>query len=102
MNVKDFVTIGGNLSVSVKLDELRQWHDELVASSGEKKPNEKTSVQEELLTRKEVLKILGIDASTLWRWAKTGYLVPSNFGGQKRYKASDIRNLVEGKQRFNI
>ena len=101
MNVKDFVTMGGNLSVSVKLDELRQWHDELVASPGVKKPNEKPSVQEELLTRKEVLKILGVDASTLWRWAKSGYLVPSNFGGQRRYKASDIRNLAEGKQKIN-
>ncbi|GAB6011998.1 helix-turn-helix domain-containing protein [Viscerimonas tarda] len=99
MNVKDFMVLGGNLSVSIKLDELRQWHDELVASPGAKNPNEKPPVQEELLTRKEVLKILGIDASTLWRWAKSGYLVPFNFGGQKRYKASDIRNLAEGKRK---
>ncbi|GHT32412.1 hypothetical protein AGMMS49574_15880 [Bacteroidia bacterium] len=99
MNVKDFMVLGGNLSISVKLDELRQWHDELVASPGAKNPNEKPLVQEELLTRKEVLKILGIDASTLWRWAKSGYLVPINFGGQKRYKASDIRNLAEGKRK---
>jgi len=51
------------------------------------------------LTRKEVLKILGVDASTLWRWAKSEYLIPFNFGGQKRYKASDIRNLAEGKRK---
>jgi hypothetical protein len=98
MNVKDFMALGGNLSVSVKLDELRQWHDELVASPEAKNPNEKPLVQEELLTRKEVLKVLGVDASTLWRWAKCGYLVPFNFGGQKRYKASDICNLAEGKR----
>ena len=100
MKVNELISFGGNLSVSVKLDELRQWHDELIASSDLKKPSEKFPVQEELLTRKETLKILGVDASTLWRWAKTGYLVPINFGGQKRYRASDISNLTEGKRKI--
>ncbi|KAA6316151.1 hypothetical protein EZS27_033497 [termite gut metagenome] len=102
MNVKDLMSLGGNLSVSVNLDDLRIWHDELVATAGMKHhPIEKLPIQEELLTRKEVLKMLSIDASTLWRWAKSGYLVPFNFGGQKRYKASDIRELVEGKRKKN-
>jgi predicted DNA-binding transcriptional regulator AlpA len=101
MNVKDLMSLGGNLTVSVNLDELRTWHDELVASTGMKNHlTEKPPIEEELLTRKAVLKMLGIDASTLWRWAKSGYLVPFNFGGQKRYKASDIRALVEGQRRI--
>jgi predicted DNA-binding transcriptional regulator AlpA len=99
MNVKELMSLGGNLTVSVNLDELRTWHDELVASNEvSRSPTAKPQHQEELLTRKEVLKMLGIDASTLWRWDKTGYLVPINFGGQKRYKTSDIRALTEGKK----
>jgi predicted DNA-binding transcriptional regulator AlpA len=99
MNVKDLMSLGGNLTVSVNLEELRTWHDELTASNEtERHTIAKPPIQEELLTRKEVLKILGVDASTLWRWAKTGYLLPFDFGGQKRYRASDIRALVEGKR----
>ncbi|GHT28106.1 hypothetical protein AGMMS49574_01750 [Bacteroidia bacterium] len=99
MNVKELMSLGGNLIVSVNLDELRIWHDELMASNEvSRPPTGKPQSQEELLTRKEVLKRLGIDASTLWRWDKAGYLVPIKFGGQKRYKASDIRALTEGKK----
>ncbi len=99
MKLEELMSLGGNLSVSVSLKELRAWHDELVNSTGNNRQPDKPPVQEELLTRREVLKMLGIDSSTLWRWAKTGYLVPFNFGGQKRYKASDILELVEGKKK---
>ncbi|KAA6309380.1 hypothetical protein EZS27_039112, partial [termite gut metagenome] len=33
MNVKDLMSLGGNLNVSVNLDDLRIWHDELVATA---------------------------------------------------------------------
>ncbi|KAA6338269.1 hypothetical protein EZS27_013712 [termite gut metagenome] len=36
MNVKDLMSLGGNLNVSVNLDDLRIWHDELVATAGMK------------------------------------------------------------------
>lgn len=99
MNLKELMTLGGNVTVSVSLDDLRKWHDELLAaSSGATSPVPKPPIKEELLTRKEVLGTLGIDASTLWRWAKTGYLVPIRYGGQKRYRAADIRAIVEGKK----
>ena len=31
-----------------------------------------------------------VDRSTLWRWAKTGYLIPAEVGGKRLYKQSDI------------
>ena len=37
----------------------------------------------ELYTRKQTIALLGIDSSTLWRWAKSGYLVPVEYGGQR-------------------
>jgi predicted DNA-binding transcriptional regulator AlpA len=58
------------------------------------KPNQ----ENQFLTRREVLAMLGIDSSTLWRWAKTGYLVPVGYGGRKRYRAADVRAITEGKR----
>jgi len=97
MNVKDLMSLGGSVTVSVSLEDLRVWHDELVAA-GATTIAPKPPAKEELLTRRETLQMLGVDASTLWRWAKTGYLVPVGYGGQKRYRAADVRVITEGKK----
>lgn len=47
-------------------------------------------------TTEKVKEILSVCTSTLWRWEKRGYLVPLNFGGQKRYRKSDIDKILEG------
>lgn len=52
--------------------------------------------QEEYKTPVETAKMLGVDKSTLWRWAKQGYLVPVKWGSKSRYKLSDIKNCMEG------
>lgn len=52
----------------------------------------------ELRTREEVLKTLNVSPTTLWRWNKSGYLVPINVGGQSRYKSTDIDEILEGKR----
>ncbi len=50
------------------------------------------------LTRETVLEKLSVAPSTLWRWQKSGYLVPVNVGGQRRYKSTDIDEILEGKR----
>ncbi|MDU7622294.1 MAG: helix-turn-helix domain-containing protein [Bacteroides stercoris] len=53
-------------------------------------------LQEEYKTPNETAKMLDVDKSTLWRWAKQGYLVPVKWGNKSRYKLSDIRCCMEG------
>ena len=48
------------------------------------------------LTREQVMAKLNIVPSTLWRWQKRGYLVPINVGGHRRYKSTDIDDILEG------
>ena len=48
-----------------------------------------------LLKRREVLERLNIVPSTLWRWEKTGYLIPIKIGGQNRYRLSDIERILQ-------
>lgn len=49
---------------------------------------------EKLMTQKEVTARLGVSAPTLWRWEKSGLLVPVRFGGKKLYKASDLKKIA--------
>ena len=47
-------------------------------------------------SREKVREMLGVSDSTLWRWAKEGYLVPLNVGGKRRYKMSDVKQILKG------
>lgn len=51
---------------------------------------------ETYLTSEKVREMLAVSDTTLWRWAKAGYLVPIMYGGQKRYRRSDVERIVEG------
>ena len=48
------------------------------------------------LSRKETARRLGRDVSTLWRWAKTGYLTPIRRGGRVVYWESDVLRIERG------
>jgi predicted site-specific integrase-resolvase len=46
--------------------------------------------KETFVKPKDACKQLQVDRSTLWRWAKTGYLIPAEVGGKRLYKQSEI------------
>lgn len=86
---------GANVSVTVKLDDLRAIFKE--AAGGLRiAPDEPQA--EEFLSRKEVLATLKIDSSTLWCWEKTGYIKSRPFGGRKRYKREDVEAIRTGRK----
>lgn len=95
MNYRDLLNSGVNVSVTLKLEDLKEFFKEIVGSL---KPALKESTSEEFLSRKEVLKVLQIDSSTLWSWEKTGYIKSYPFGGRKRYKLVDIEAIRTGKK----
>ena len=50
-----------------------------------------------LLTKREVMKLLGVGETTLWRWAtKYDYLHPVMIGGERRWRWKDISAIMEG------
>lgn len=95
MNVKDLLESGANVSVTVKLDDLKAILKEAV---GGLKPACQEPSPEEFLSRKEVLELLKIDSSTLWCWEKTGYIKSFPFGGRKRYRRDDVEAIRTGKK----
>lgn len=63
MNFRELSESGANISITVKLDDLRAIFKEV---AGELRHAPKAPATEEFLTRKEVLILLKIDSSTLW------------------------------------
>lgn len=95
MNYRDLLNSGANVSVTLKLEDLREIFKEMVSSI---KPKTNDQSSEDFLSRKEVLNLLKIDSSTLWSWEKTGYIKSYPFGGRKRYKLVDIEAICTGRK----
>lgn len=51
--------------------------------------------EEQFLSREEVAQMLGVNLSTLWRWAKAGYLPCVHFGRKVKYPLRLIKLFVE-------
>jgi predicted DNA-binding transcriptional regulator AlpA len=50
-----------------------------------------------LFTKKEVMELLGISETTLWRWdAKYNYLHPVMVGAERRWRWKDISAIIDG------
>lgn len=49
-----------------------------------------------LISRKEAAKLLGVDLSTLWRWASVGSITPIKKGGRVFFKLSAIDAILHG------
>ena len=92
MTMEDF-----NRMVQQSVDDvLKKEHayDELTSISED-------SDVEQLLSRDEVAKMLGVDLSTLWRWAKSDYLPCVHLGRKVKYLPSVVKLFVErNKGRF--
>lgn len=83
--------------LAVRADDLMEANTRLidqVRADLEKELAERNTAT--LLTREMVLEQLNVSPTTLWRWEKRGYLVPVEVGGQRRYKSTDIKRIMEG------
>ena len=86
-----------NTIVQLNRQELRA---ELLSVFSEFYDGLKSSLEiegEVLLEPDVVTKTLSVSDTTLWRWAKAGYLTPIYVGGTKRYRKSDVERIMEGK-----
>lgn len=88
-----------NISVQVSVADLKEFAltimNEVRRDEAARHTAEKT---DEKLTPKEVCRRYDLSVSTLWRWAKCGYLKPTKFGRKSYYLKSDIEKLMSGKK----
>ena len=87
VSLQDLLSAGRTLSAEI-IDRIADTRDATLITPVEK---------EELLTREETCRKLGVSETTLWRWAQNGYLSPIKVGVQVRYRLSDIAAIVSKK-----
>lgn len=97
MNLQHLLESGSNITVSVSLIDLKEFANTLIDNT--KRELELAVISDKAETYpspKQVCEILNVDLSTLWRWNKKGYLKPSEIGGKRRYKMSEVKRILNG------
>lgn len=95
MNIQELIQATPNVSITIGANDLmgclrlaiKEAKEEWEASITAKKTETYVSVADASIQ-------LHVDKSTLWRWAKTGYLEPVEVGGKRLYKQSDINKIL--------
>lgn len=96
MNILDLLRNGTNITLSISVDDLREWHKEVINDTKQRLEDAIASEkQESYLGAQQVCDMLGMNMTTLWRWENKGYLVPAKVGGKRRFKYSEVKNILE-------
>ena len=98
MQVNELLNSGVNLSVTMTSADLKSFAADLISQTR----RELESVimdekAEKYLTVKDVTEMLKVNASTIWRWQQSKYLMPLEVGGSIRYKLSDIKAVLNAR-----
>jgi excisionase family DNA binding protein len=97
--IKNADGTGANISVTISLNELKQFHEELVQNAiAQNNQIEQEKKKVEYLTPEEVCKLLKTSRTTLTRWQKANYLAPVKTGGRCYYIRNEIEKLMSSKR----
>lgn len=92
MNIQTLLNESSNVTVSVSPSDLKEFAlavVEALRATETQQPKE-----DRRLTQSEAAKFLGKSLATLWRWQKSGYLIPDGrIGLQPYYLQSTLENL---------
>lgn len=95
MSIQEIIQSSANVSIMIGTSDLMQFANYLIRSTKEELENAILAKERETyVTTDEAKDQLRVDRSTLWRWSKTGYLIPIEVGGKRLYKQSDIDTIL--------
>lgn len=96
-NLVQVAQICPDMTIAVKLNDLVEFGNILISNTKSELEQLITDQNAETyLSSNKVMEMIGVSTTTLWRWQKTGYLVPINVGGKRRYRKSDVMRIIEG------
>lgn len=96
MNINSLLSAEANISVAVSVADLKEFALCVVTEAMAAKEAEKK--EEKYLTPDDVADMVGVSKNTLWRWEKEKYLIPIKVGRKSRYKLSDVKSILEGRE----
>lgn len=95
MSIQEIIQSGANVSITIGTNDLMQFANHLICSTKEELESTVLAKNQETYVTPDEAKVqLHVDRSTLWRWSKTGYLVPIEVGGKRFYKQSEIDAIL--------
>ena len=87
-----------NVLMVVSLDDLKELFREIFDErEAEKQAVADNEHDNELVNADDTAKILGVKRNSLWRWGKSGYLMPVKIGRKSFYKQADIDRIKGNK-----
>ncbi len=87
-----------NVLMVVSLNDLKELFKEIYEErEAEKKAVADNEHDNELVGADDTAKILNVKKNTLWRWSKSGYLIPVKIGRKCFYKQADIDKIKGNK-----
>ena len=82
----------------VSLDDLKELFSTLLDErEAERQAESESQHNDKLVSADETAVILGVKRNSLWRWAKSGYLIPVKIGRTCYYKRGDIDKLKQSR-----
>lgn len=97
MELEKLMANGINVTISVTLNELKEFADALIYNAMEEAKKNATTCEGRIFTAAEAARYLGVSTNTLWRWERDGYLVPiSRIGHSPRYSENQLKALKGG------
>ena len=98
MAIQDLLSNGANVSITVSAEDLRVFFAEVAQQViNQEKAAQAARNADETMTQKEVCKFLNISKSTLWRWERDNYLLPTGrMGRSPQYLKSDVQRIKKG------
>ena len=98
MAISEILSSGANVSITVTADDLRVFLTEVAQEvMNKEKAAEAARNADETMTQKEVCKFLNVSKSTLWRWERDNYLLPTGrMGRSPQYLKSDVQRIKKG------
>lgn len=98
MAISEILSSGANVSITISADDLRTFFAEVAQEvMNKEKAAEAARNVDETMTQKEVCKFLNVSKSTLWRWERDKYLLPTGrMGRSPQYLKSDVQRIKKG------
>lgn len=90
-----------DMSVTIRLGDLLEANEALVRKVRREVEREQEQRRDEygdvLIPREEVLKMLRVNPTTLWRWEKANYLTPVRIGVKVMYRKGELDRVIGSK-----
>ena len=98
MGMKDILSSGANVSITVSADDLRVFLAEVAQQViNQEKAAQAAKNDVEMLNQAQVCSYLGVSKATVWRWEKIGYLRPSTrMGSRPMYLKTEVERIKKG------